>query len=100
MTDLTNVLQAVIVLIASLLSAFVVPWLRSRTTGQQRQEMQAWVEIAVQAAEQLYQGAGRGTEKKQWVLQWLAERGYSVETEELDAMIEAAVLALNSQVSA
>lgn len=98
MTDLTDIVQALILLGVAFCGAFVIPWLRAKTTAQQRQELQAWITIAVQAAEQLYQGSGRGEEKKQYVLDWLEDHGFYIEVTQLEAMIESAVLALKAQV--
>lgn len=50
-----------------------------------------WVKIAVAAAEQLYKGSDRGEEKKAYVLDWLNKQGITIDTDKLDAMIEAAV---------
>ena len=48
-------------------------------------------------AEQIYVGAGRGEEKKAYVLEWLAARNITVDTDKLDAMIEAAVYELGKE---
>ena len=53
--------------------------------------LQKWVSIAVKAAEMIYNMPGMGAEKKQWVLEFLANKLKLVTAEELDAMIEAAV---------
>lgn len=62
---------------------------------QQQAEINAWVKIAVTAAEQIYRGSGRGEEKKAYVLNWLAEHGITLDEERIDALIEAAVYELN-----
>jgi len=58
------------------------------------------VKIAVSAAEQIYNGSGRGPEKKAYVLEWLKQRGITVDEAKLDAMIESAVYELKSGVLA
>ena len=73
----------------------VIPYIKSKTTVEQQQEISAWVKIAVSAAEQIYKGVGRGEEKKEYVLNWLAEKGIKIDADELDAMIESAVYELN-----
>lgn len=60
------------------------------------QQINAWVRIAVTAAEQIYIGSGRGTEKKEYVINWLHEHGVTVDESKLDALIEAAVYSLNN----
>ena len=100
MIDITPVFNALIALAAALATAFLIPWIKSKTTAEQRDELIAWVSIAVSAAEQLYKGAGRGEEKKEYVLQFLAEQGFSVDSAAVDAMIEAAVQQLNAEMEA
>ena len=89
--DLTPVFMTLLTLLFALVSAFVVPWVKSKTTEAQRKELSAWVSVAVRAAEQIYTGTGRGAEKKEYVSQWLRERGYTIDLDELDALIESAV---------
>lgn len=71
-------------------------YIKSKTTTEQQKEINAWVKIAVTAAEQIYKGQGRGEEKKEYVLAWLREHGVTVDDKKLDAMIEAAVYELTN----
>ena len=96
--NITPVIEAVFALIAAVITTAVIPYIRSRTTAQQRAEISAWVRVAVSAAEQLYKGAGRGSEKKAFVLEWLTAHGVTVDETRLDALIEAAVYELKSGV--
>lgn len=98
MYDITPIVEAVAALIAALITAFVIPYIRSKTTAQQQAEINAWVKIAVSAAEQIYKGSGRGEEKKAYVIQWLREHGITVDEAKLDALIESAVYELNQGV--
>ena len=91
--DLTPIVQAFIALLAALITAKVIPWIKSKTTTQQQILLQATVDILVSAAEQLY-GAGRGPEKLQYVKAELAKRGFNIDT----AAIEAAVRELTGNV--
>lgn len=93
--NITPIVEAVFTLIAAVITVVIVPYIRSKTTDTQRAELQALVQIAVTAAEQLYIGTGKGKEKKAYVLEWLNERGITVDSDRLDAMIESAVYALN-----
>ena len=93
--DITTIIETVAALIAATITAVVIPYIKSRTTAQQQAEINAWVRIAVAAAEQIYRGNGRGEEKKAYVLNWLAERGVTLDEDRLDALIEAAVYELN-----
>lgn len=94
MFDVTEILLAVIALLSAVVTGVVIPWVRAKTTFAQHQKLTAWVSIAVQAAEQLYKGSGRGQEKKEYVVSWLNERGITFDEETVDAAIEAAVYGL------
>lgn len=93
--DITPVVNAVIALAAALVTAFVIPWIKSKTTAAQREEIEAWVHIAVTAAEQIYKGAGRGEEKKAYVLKFLEEKNLKIDEESVNLMIESAVKNMN-----
>jgi hypothetical protein len=90
MVDLTPLLQAVIALIASLITLKVIPWIKARTSLQQQVLLRSTTEILVYAAEQIY-GSGRGQEKLNFVEDELERRGYQVDT----AAIEASVRSMN-----
>lgn len=97
MIDITPIVNAVIALLAAGVSVFLIPWIKSKTTDAQRKELLEWVKIGVAAAEQLYEGQGRGEEKKKYVLEFLASMGFTVDEEAVNAAIEAAVNQLNLQ---
>lgn len=94
--DITPIVEAIIALIAAVITVFVIPWIKSKTTSQQRKDIIAWVDIAVSAAEQIYNGPGRGMEKKNYVLKYLNSKGLKIDDATIDMMIESAVLKLNS----
>lgn len=99
MIDLTPVINAVIVLAAALITAFVIPWVKRNTTAQDREEFLRWVDIAVAAAEQLFYTT-QGPEKKKYVIQFLKEKGFTLSEEEVNAAIEGAVLKLHREIKA
>jgi DNA polymerase III delta subunit len=94
--DITPIVQAVFALVAAIITAIVIPWIKSKTTSEQQEEIKQWVKIAVAAAEQIFVGQGRGEEKKQWVLEFLSKYNLKVDLDAIDAMIEAAVWELNN----
>ena len=93
--DITPVVNAVIALAAAVVTAFVIPWVKSKTTAAQREEIEAWVRIAVTAAEQIYSGAGKGKEKKAYVLKFLEEKNLKIDEKSVDLMIESTVKNMN-----
>jgi hypothetical protein len=92
--DITGVANAAIALIAAVITAFVIPWIKSKTTAAQFEKIETWVTIAVEAAEQIYTGSGWGAEKKAYVVEFLNGKGFSIDAEALDKLIEAAVFNL------
>ncbi len=97
MVDLTQIVVAVLTLIISLVSAFLVPYIKTKVTAQQLETIKLWVKVAVEAAEMLYKGSGRGEEKKKYVLDFLESKGFKLNTEEIDNLIESAVLELKKE---
>ncbi len=97
MYDLTPIFETLIALIGAVITAFVVPYIKSKTTVQQQTAILALIKIAVAAAEQMFGPYGFGKEKKEYVVEWLNARGVKIDADKLDAMIESAVYELNLQ---
>ena len=99
--NLTGVVIAVVGLIFNFLLAWlgkkVVPplkaWLEEKTTTEQRNAMWNVIVKLVEAAEQVI-GAGKGSEKMQYVKNALYAAGYEVDID----LIEAAVKEMNDKV--
>ena len=96
MFDITSIVEAVIGLVAVVITGIIIPYIKKKTTTEQQRQIVAWVKIAVTAAEQIYVGTGRGPEKKLYVIEWLADRNIAVDMDQIDALIESAVYELNS----
>ena len=96
MTDLTPIVEAVITLLAALITAFLSPFIKTKVSNEKYAEIMLWVQVAVDAAEMLYTGTGRGAEKKQYVLDFLADKGYKLDVNSIEALIEAAVLGIQN----
>ncbi|MGJ0847406.1 phage holin [Tissierella praeacuta] len=86
---------ALIALIGAIITYVIVPFLKSKTTEKQRDTAKFWVQIAVNAAEQIYKEKGKGNLKKEYVLEFLNSKGIKITDEQLDALIEATVYELN-----
>ena len=85
--DLTPIFQALIALLASIITIRVIPWIKTRTTAQQQEMLRATVSVAVYAAEQLY-GTGKGHEKLMYVKGQLARKGFHVDIDEIEAAVQ------------
>ena len=88
--DLTPLFQSLIILIGAIITTFVVPWIKSKTTKEQQEAMQMWVSIGVNAAEKLY-GAGHGNDKLAYVVRLLQDKGFTLDVETLEAVVNAEI---------
>lgn len=93
--DLTQIALAVIALIGTVLTGFVIPLLKSKLTQNQQETLEAVIQTGVYAAEQLFKKPSSGAEKLQYVKDYLAKLGYDVDTEAIRAAIEAEVKMLS-----
>lgn len=87
--NLTPIFQALIALMAALITYKLIPWIKSKTTEQQQSNLQTLIRVLVFAAEQIY-GAGNGKEKLDYVCAELRERGFEVDLSEIEAAVYAA----------
>jgi hypothetical protein len=99
--DLTPLLQAVVSLAVSLITALLIPWLRARYSSEQLRRVQAVYQTCVYAAEQLF-GAGAGERKLQWVQDQLSAKGFTFDRAAVEAEVRkmaslGASLAANEQ---
>lgn len=93
----TPIIEAVMALIAAIITTILIPYIRSKTSESQQQKLMAIIQIAVTAAEQIYKESGMGKQKKAYVINWLSERGITIDDEKLDALIESAVYTLKGE---
>ncbi len=84
--NITPIIEAFIGLLATLVTVKLIPWIQARTTAQQQEMLRAAVSVAVYAAEQIY-GAGKGKEKLMYVKGKLAQKGYHVDIDEIEAAV-------------
>lgn len=64
MIDLTQIITAVITLILACVSAFLIPYLKSKFSAEHFSNIIMWVNIAVEAAEMMYVGSWQGRRKE------------------------------------
>lgn len=90
-----KIVLGVISILGAIMTYMVVPYLKSKTSKEQRETIMFWVSVAVSAAEQIFNERGMGAEKKKFVVEFLVEQGIEASLEELDVLIESAVKELN-----
>ena len=85
--NLTPIFQAIIALIAALITYRLIPWIRERTSEAQQNNMRAFIRVLVFAAEEIY-GAGTGDKKLDYVREKLAKAGFDVDVAEIKAAVK------------
>lgn len=88
--DLTQIILAIITLIGAIISRYLIPMLKDKLDERKYDVFNGLIRVGVFAAEQLY-NSDQGQEKKNYVLDLLRKNGYDVNTESVDALIEATV---------
>ena len=93
--DVTDIIEAVIVLISALITTFLLPYIKQKLSDEKRQKLIFWIETAVKAAEQLY-GSKTGQQKKEYVVSFLLSKGIVADIDEVTALIESEVYKLTN----
>ena len=90
--DLTPILQITIMLAVVIITSFVIPWIKSKTTQEQWQMIQDIAKISTKAAEILFKGSGRGAEKLNYVTTYIKEfclsKGFTIDDKTIRQSIE------------
>lgn len=95
--DITFVVEALITLIFAVITAFLIPWIKTKISNEKLAEVSEWVAIAVQAAEMIYTQTGMGEKKKEYVVNFLESKGFKLDVDSINNLIEAAVLELKAE---
>lgn len=84
--DLMPILQAILALVAALITYRLIPWIKAKTSIEQQALLSATVKTLVFAAEQIY-GAMAGEQKLQYVCDELEKRGFDVDRAQIEATV-------------
>lgn len=93
--NINNIFYVVLSIVSVIVTGIIIPLLKQKYGQDKIKSTMDLVTIAVRAAEQIYRESGQGNLKKMYVIQYLKDKGVKVTEDELDAMIESAVLELN-----
>lgn len=96
MTDITPIVIAFVSMVFAIIGIFLIPFVKSKVGDEKFKDISKWVQIAVNAAEQIYNESGMGEVKKEYVLEFLKKRGITMDIDSIDALIESEVYKLNS----
>lgn len=85
--DLTEIIVAVIGLCATLITGYVIPWVKAKIGTAKMERLELAVKLGVQAAEQLF-GSGKGEAKLDYVENYLEEKGFEVDRTVIEAKVK------------
>lgn len=95
MIDLTPIINAAIVLLAGIITAFVIPWVKAyvlpwiaaNTNEKQRNILCGLYKTAVFAAEQVVR-SGYGKDKLEYAKNYIRDKGYTVDYDMIEATVK------------
>lgn len=92
------IVKCVFTIIGALVTTVLVPYIKAKLGEAKLAMITDWVNRFVRAAEQLFPEIGSGEVKKQYVIEGLSKLFPNLTEEQIEALIEDAVLALNADV--
>ena len=98
----TPIINAAILLIAALITTFLIPWIRSKITETELAKTQYWIEVAVKAAFQLFdyvEGESReetNAKRREYVLTFLESKGIVIDESTVNLM-ESCVIQIKNE---
>ena len=85
--DLTDLFKAVLAVLSTLLTGYLIPWLRAKA-GKEKQEMvNCWIDVAVYAAQQLYE-IQTISDRLDYAARWLEEHNITVDRAQIEAGVK------------
>lgn len=102
MNDITFlILKIVVSVCAALVTAYIIPYLRTLRTDKKYSALLDMVAIAVRAAEQMIRESGQGAAKKEQVVEfvreWMQQQGIDLTYDQLSQLIEACVYQMKQE---
>lgn len=101
MRELTfDILKIIAAICAALVTAYVIPYLKTLKEDKRYDALIEIVTVAVRAAEQVLKhesGAVKKAEVVKFVREWLDRKGIRITDEELDQLLEAAVYGMKQE---
>ena len=90
------VLEVVLTLAVAVITGVVVPYIRSKIETDKLSKLDYYVKLGIRSAEQIFDGDGKGEEKKKYVVNYITEiinRNLKIDItpEDLDTIIEGIV---------
>ena len=94
--DFVTVFTGVLMVFSAVVLYFIIPYINSKVAAEDMAFILKIIDIAVRAAEQMYQATGVGEFKKEKVIEFIRDNyDINITDEELSILIESAVKELN-----
>lgn len=85
--DLTDLFQAALAVLATLITGYLIPWLKAKA-GKEKQELtETMIDVAVYAAQQLYE-TNTISNRLDYACSWLKARGVTVDRAQVEACVK------------
>ena len=92
---LFQIILAVIPVLGTILTVYIIPYIKAKIGTENLSKYEYWVNIAVKAAEMIWTETGHGTDKKQYVVEFMNNMFNSkkiiITEEQINLLIESAV---------
>lgn len=92
---LFQIILAVIPVLCTILTVYIVPYIKAKIGTENLSKYEYWVNIAVKAAEMIWTETGHGADKKQYVIEFMNNMFNSkkiiITEEQINLLIESAV---------
>lgn len=88
---MVKIILALIGLLGTLLTYFLIPYLKTKTTKEQRDDLAFWLGVAMTSAEYMFDIPKAGIEKKDYVMKFIKSKGIKVKDEALSMLIDTVI---------
>ncbi|GHU69522.1 hypothetical protein FACS1894184_13690 [Clostridia bacterium] len=82
----STIVQIVAAIAMAVITRYIVPWIKARTTAEQQTALNEALDTLVAAAEQMY-GNNRGSDKLRAVEGWIETRGLDASSEDIESAV-------------
>lgn len=92
---LFSVILALIPVLGTILTVYIIPFIKEKIGNEKLSKYEYWVDIAVKAAEMIWTETGHGADKKKYVVEFINNMFNSkkivITEEQINVLIEASV---------
>ena len=94
---LFKLIMIILTMLGGIVTYYVIPYIKSKTTSEQRKDLLFYSELAIKLAEDIYNKGGQGELKKKFVIDWLNKQGIKFTDEQVNTLIDVIVKFFNTK---